>query len=78
MTSKTNTAPKAAKAAPAAKVFSLAELARDLKIDPKIARAKARRNVERFGKLRAKGETSWTFPVGKRAAVSQLLTGATA
>lgn len=64
----------AAAPAPNAKVFTLAALARDLKVDPKVARAKARRNTDVFGKLRAKGETSWTFPIAKRDAVSQLLT----
>lgn len=79
MTAKTNrSAPKAkAAAAPAAnaKVFTLAALARDLKVDPKVARAKARRNADQFGKLRSKGADNWTFPVARREAVSQLLTG---
>lgn len=78
--SKTPAAKKApaAKAPATAKVFSLADLARDLKIDPKVARAKARRNEDDFGKYRARGEDGWVFPTTKRADVSRLLTGAAA
>lgn len=77
MTAQTKkTAKPAAPKASTTKVFSLAALARDLKVDPKVARAKARRNADTFGKLRAKGETTWTFPVARREAVSQLLVGA--
>lgn len=68
----------APKAAPAAKTFSLADLARDLKVNPKIARAKARRNSGDFNKLRAKGDDHWVFPLKNRDAVSRLLTGAAA
>lgn len=76
MTAKTNRpASKAAASTASAKVFTLAALARDLKVDPKVARAKARRNADQFGKLRSKGADNWTFPVARREAVSQLLTG---
>ena len=74
MTTK-NTAKAAPKTKVAAepKVFSLADLARDLELDPKIARAKARRNADSFNKLRVKGDDHWNFPVAKREAVSRLL-----
>lgn len=84
MTKTARSAPKAkaaastTKVAAESKVFTLAALARDLKVDPKVARAKARRNAADFGKLSVKGADNWTFPVARRQAVSQLLTGATA
>lgn len=75
MTAKTNTKTVAAKkttdAAP--KTFTLADLSRKMGIDPKIARAKARRHEPKFKKLRAKGEDGWVFPNTNRNAVSELL-----
>ncbi|USN16762.1 hypothetical protein STRZYGA_00410 [Brevundimonas phage vB_BpoS-Strzyga] len=71
---KTKPAAKAVPAkVPTTKIFSLAALARDLKVDPKVARAKARRNPDDFNKLRVKGDDHWNFPVAKREAVSRLL-----
>lgn len=73
----TKTATKTASAKPAKvaaepKTFALADMARDLKMDPKIARAKARRTAD-IGKLRIKGEDHWVFSASKREAVSRLL-----
>lgn len=76
MTTKTN-AKTAAPKTSAAKTFTLADLARDLKINPKIARAKARRHSKDLAKHRV-GTDGWNFSLKAKPAVSQLLTGAAA
>lgn len=64
-------AAKKAKAAPATgDSFTLADLARDLKINPKVARAKARRH-----KLKADAD-GWTFNAARRDEVTSILKGA--
>jgi len=60
----------------AATTFSLADLAREMGVNPKIARAKARRNAADFTKLRVRGDYGWVFPMKAKADVSRLLKGA--
>lgn len=42
--------------------ITVAEIARELGIDPKIARAKLRRHEDKLTKLHTKGQDRWTFP----------------
>jgi hypothetical protein len=60
----------AAKTKPASDLVSLADIARELKIEPKLARAKARRSVD-IQKL-AQGD-SWSFKPADAAKVKALL-----
>ena len=55
--------------------FSVAELARELDIDPKVARAKLRRHEDKISKLHSKGQDRWTFPNAAKAELSKILNG---
>lgn len=54
--------------------FTLADLARDLDINPKVARAKARRHAAKVDELRG-GESGWTFPAKARDGLTKILSG---
>ena len=71
-TAKALKAAKAKKAAPAptGKTFTLADAARDAGVNPKVARAKARRN-----NIKTDGE-GWTFKASRRAEIVKFLKGA--
>lgn len=58
-----------------AATFTLAQLARDNDINPKIARAKFRRHEDEMRKLTLAGSEghSWVFPAKLRAKVLELL-----
>lgn len=71
-TMEAKTSKPAAKAKPASDLVSLADIARELKIEPKLARAKARRNDE-LKKL-AQGD-AWSFKPADVAAVKKILKG---
>jgi hypothetical protein len=53
--------------------FSLADLARELNINPKVARAKARRHSDKVDVLRGSGLAQWVFPATARSALTELL-----
>lgn len=53
--------------------ISVAEIARDLGIDPKIARAKLRRHEDKLTKLHSKGQDRWTFPKTAAAEIKKIL-----
>lgn len=55
---------------------TVAEIARELDIDPKVARAKLRRHEEKLTKLHSKGQDRWTFPKSAAAEIKKILTGA--
>jgi hypothetical protein len=54
---------------------TLADIARDLKVNPKVARAKARRHSSKLETLRIAGTDGWVFPSKNRTAVVNILTG---
>lgn len=54
---------------------SAADIARDLDMDPKIARAKLRRHGERIRKVVPKWDGSWEFPKAAAAEIKKILKG---
>ena len=54
---------------------TVAEIARDLDIDPKVARAKLRRHEDKLTKLHSKGQDRWTFPKTAAAEIKKILQG---
>lgn len=67
-------ASKARKSTPSTDSFTLADLARELGINPKVARAKARRHSKELDAMRS-GD-SWDFANSHKAAVSKIIKGA--
>lgn len=57
----------------ASDLVSLADIARELKIEPKLARAKARRSEELTKLAKAAGGESWAFKPADAATVKKLL-----
>lgn len=55
--------------------FTVAELARELDIDPKVARAKLRRHEDKIKNLHSKGQDRWVFPNKARKELKKILTG---
>ncbi len=53
--------------------ITVAEIARELDIDPKVARAKLRRHEDKISKLHSKGQDRWTFPMSAKAEISKIL-----
>lgn len=56
-------------------VVSAADIARELDMDPKIARAKLRRHGERIRKVVPKWDGSWEFPKAAAAEIKKILKG---
>lgn len=56
--------------------ITVADIARELDIDPKVARAKLRRHEAKLEKLHSKGQDRWTFPKAAGAEIKKILTGA--
>lgn len=56
-------------------MISLADLARELSINPKVARAKARRHSKVLASLKVAGAEGWEFPASAKAAVVKVLKG---
>ncbi len=55
---------------------TVSDIARELDIDPKVARAKLRRHTDKLAKLYAKGVTSgWAFPKSAKDALVKILKG---
>lgn len=52
---------------------TVAEIARELGIDPKIARAKLRRHEDKLTKLHTKGQDRWTFPKSAAKEIKAIL-----
>lgn len=52
---------------------TVADIARELDIDPKIARAKLRRHEDKIKSLHTKGQDRWTFPKSAKAAIAKIL-----
>lgn len=53
--------------------ITVAEIARDLGLDPKIARAKLRRHEDKLTKLHSKGQDRWTFPKSAAPEIKKIL-----
>jgi hypothetical protein len=53
--------------------ITVADIARDLGLDPKIARAKLRRHEDKLTKLHSKGQDRWTFPKSAAAEIKKIL-----
>lgn len=53
--------------------FTVADLARECDMDPKVARAKLRRHEDRIKKLHSKGQDRWTFPNAARKTLRDIL-----
>jgi hypothetical protein len=53
--------------------ITVADIARDLGIDPKVARAKLRRHEAKIEKLHTKGQDRWTFPKSAAAEIKKIL-----
>jgi hypothetical protein len=53
--------------------ISVADIARELDIDPKVARAKLRRHEDKIKKLHTKGQDRWTFPKSAKAELVKIL-----
>lgn len=69
---------KAAGKAPARKEvgadeITVADIARKLDIDPKVARAKLRRHEAKITKLHSKGQDRWTFPKSAEKVITDIL-----
>lgn len=54
---------------------TVADIARDLDIDPKVARAKLRRHEDKLTPLHTKGQDRWTFPKSAREKIANILSG---
>jgi len=53
--------------------ISVADIARELDIDPKVARAKLRRHEDKITKLHSKGQDRWTFPLSAKDKIIEIL-----
>jgi hypothetical protein len=53
--------------------ITVADIARELDMDPKIARAKLRRHEDKIAKLHSKGQDRWTFPKSARKTIADIL-----
>lgn len=56
-------------------IFSLADLARELKINPKVARAKARRHEKDLKPFTAGNDNRWEFLMSEKAGVTSIIKG---
>lgn len=54
---------------------TVADIARELDIDPKVARAKLRRHEDKLTKLHSKGQDRWTFPKSAAPEIKKILQG---
>lgn len=52
---------------------TVADIARELGMEPKIARAKLRRHEDKLTKLHTKGQDRWTFPKSAKAEIVKIL-----
>lgn len=59
--------------APGKDETTVAEIARELGIDPKIARAKLRRHEDKLTKLHTRGQDRWTFPKSAAKEIKAIL-----
>ena len=55
--------------------ITVAEIARELDVDPKVARAKLRRHTDRIKKAVPKWDGGWTFPKTAAAEIKKILQG---
>jgi hypothetical protein len=53
--------------------ITVADIARKLDIDPKVARAKLRRHEAKINKLHTKGQDRWTFPKSAEKTITDIL-----
>lgn len=53
--------------------ITVADIARELDIDPKVARAKLRRHEDKIAKLHTKGQDRWTFPKSAKKTIADIL-----
>lgn len=53
--------------------ITVADIAREIGIDPKIARAKLRRHEDKLTKLHTKGQDRWTFPKSAAKEIKAIL-----
>jgi hypothetical protein len=53
--------------------ITVADIARELDIDPKVARAKLRRHEDKISKLHTKGQDRWTFPKSAKKTIADIL-----
>lgn len=53
--------------------ITVADIARELDIDPKVARAKLRRHEDKISKLHTKGQDRWVFPKAAKSELMQIL-----
>lgn len=53
--------------------ITVADIARKLDIDPKVARAKLRRHEAKISKLHTKGQDRWTFPKSAEKTITDIL-----
>jgi hypothetical protein len=53
--------------------ITVADIARELDMDPKIARAKLRRHEDKISKLHSKGQDRWTFPRSAKKTIADIL-----
>jgi hypothetical protein len=53
--------------------ITVADIARELDIDPKVARAKLRRHEDKITKLHTKGQDRWTFPKSAKSELVKIL-----
>lgn len=53
--------------------ITVADIARKLDIDPKVARAKLRRHEDKINKLHSKGQDRWTFPKSAEKTITDIL-----
>lgn len=53
--------------------ITVAQIARELNIDPKIARAKLRRHEGKIKPLHTKGQDRWTFPMSAKKVIIDIL-----
>lgn len=55
--------------------ITVADIARDLDIDPTVARSKLRRHEAKIEKLHTAGQSRWTFPKSAAAEIKKILKG---
>lgn len=55
--------------------ITVAEIARELDIDPRVARAKLRRHEDKIKSLHTKGQDRWTFPKSAKKEIKAILEG---
>jgi hypothetical protein len=53
--------------------ITVADIARELNIDPKVARAKLRRHEDKITPLHSKGQDRWTFPKSAKKTIADIL-----